>query len=782
MLALAGCGVPTPTTDTRREAADVEEPAPSVEGAELPPAPAMKPYKATVYDGDLKPFVVRARASSRENDKTAAEMAFDGNRHTRWSSLPRDGERLECYFDRPVGIREIVIHWEKARAADFSVHFLNRNQDWIVMGSRKDAVGLTDTLTFGKPMAALGVRVLCERRDTKWGNSIYEVDFTGIAEGEPPEKNLVGYRAPPRSPYEAREREIAKKLLAQAAADPTNSAAMTDDQFLDLVARRSFDYFWYETNPSNGLTRDRGRNFDTSEEAHLASVAAVGFGLSAYVIGAERGWVTRDEARERVLVTLRTFANGPIRNIRGFFPHFVNMFTGRDASGTEISTIDTALLLAGMVTAVEYFGDPEISRLGKEIFERVDWSWARNGHPYFVTHGTDGRGQFFDARWGSFTEGILIYLVGIGSSTHPLPVAAWDAIDRHKEEYGGYEFAVEYGFQSIFRYQYPALWYDFRGRVDRSGMDYFENVTRAILAMRQYCIDMVRYFPKSYGPDAWGLGAADGPGDQYMIYGFPPGEPYSPTDGTIIPYAIAGSIPFLPKHSIRALRKLYDENRRAWGKYGFADSVNPTLGFVARDALGLDAGTILLGIENYRSRLIWDLYMKSPWTRKTTQAIRWKTRPLPSDPGGPVDLARECTWLLRKGAAPLAPPKSSDPAWIRTAVPDYWENVSPEFADYDGEGWYMVEFDLPAERLKQWTAAGKSILLTMGGVDDMDETYVNGFKIGETKSGRELFRTPRQYPVPGNYLREGKNWLAVRVVDVGGKGGIWRTPVELGPR
>lgn len=790
LLLAAGCGVPS-SRESRREKpksvpeSEYEEALETEVAAEPYPsaaAPAAKTYKSTVYEGDLKPFIVRARSSSRSGAKFSAEMAFDGSMRTRWASVDRDKERLEGYFDRPVGIREIKIHWEKARAADFSVELLSNQQSWIPVASRKDAVGRTDELSFPKPIAALGLRIACERRDTKWGNSIYEVDVFGVAEGTPPTNSLIGFRHPAQSPWEAREREIAERLLAEAARDPTNSASMTDDEFLDLVARRSFYYFWYESHPSNGLTRDRGRNFDSSEDAVLASVAAVGFGLSAYVIGAERGWVPRDEARERVVATLKTFAHGPVRNVRGFFPHFVNMHTGRDASGTEISTIDTALLLAGMITAVEYFRDPEIANLARLIFERVDWAAARDGHPHFVSHGMNPHGQFLDAKWGSFTEGILIYLMALGSPTYPLPAASWDSIDRHKGDYGGYEFAVEYGFQSIFRYQYPALWYDFRGRVDRSGMDYFENVTRAVLAMRQYCIDQGRHFPASYGPDLWGLGAADGPGDNYMIYGFPPGDPYSPTDGTVIPYAIAGSLPFLPRHSIRALRKLYDEHRNAWGKYGFADSVNPTTGFVARDALGLDAGAILLGIENYRSQLIWNLFMRNMWVRKTTQTIRWKTRARPTDPGGPLDLARDCTWKLRKGRTALAPPDPADPQWLPVAVPDFWENSHTSFADYDGEAWYAVEFELPAERLSQWTLTGKPVVLALGGVDDLDETFINGLKLGETTGGADLWRKPRVYPVPGTYLKAGRNWIAVRVTDTGGKGGLWLTPIELGPR
>ena len=524
------------------------------------------------------------RGSSDGGPEVIAELAFDNNPSSRWSSVFSDNQWVEAYFDRPVGVKKIDILWETARAADFSIQLLNRQTNWVEVGRRTDASGPSDALSFSRPINALGIRIQCDRRATEWGNSIYEVYVSGVTKGTPPPQNLTKFRGQPTA-WQLYGRGNAEKLLAEAAADPQTSAGLTDDQFLDLVAKRSFYYFWYETNPTNGLTRDRGRNFKSSEDANLASVAAVGFALTAYAIGAERGWVARRRGAGADAHHAAHVRERPDAQRQRILPAFREHFSGADSPDTEISTIDTALFLAGMITAMEYFQDAEISELARKIFERVDWDWARNGNPNFVSHGLDPKGNFMDKYWGSTTEGILIYLLALGSPTHPLPVASWDAIDQHTGEYEGFTFVGEYGFQSMFPYQYPALWYDFRGQTDRSGVDYFENATLAVLAMRQYCILNANNFPGSYGPDLWGQGAADGPGDRYMIYGFPPGDPYSPIDGTVVPYAIGGSVPFLPQHSIRALRYLYDTHHEVWGKYGFADSINPNQSFVARDAL-----------------------------------------------------------------------------------------------------------------------------------------------------------------------------------------------------
>ncbi|MFH0952960.1 MAG: glucoamylase family protein [Verrucomicrobiota bacterium] len=773
LLVAVGCAVQK--KELRPPPRAEEAVAPEEEEAEVPPPSEPAPYR-----GDLRPYIVSAKASSDGGSGYVAELAFDSNINSRWTSAFRDGEWVEGYFDRPVDIEQLMIRWETARASDFSVLILNPASNWVNMGNRIGGSGPLDTLTFPQPVTALGLRIQCDRRATEWGNSIFEVEVYGLTEGPPPATNLLGFVAQ-ATPWQAYERDIARRLLAEAAGDPPTSSGMMDDAFLDLIARRAFDYFWWETTPTNGLTKDRGRNFMSSEECFVASSAAVGFALTAYAIGAEHAWVSRDDALERVRTTLNTYAHGPVRQLNGFFPHFVDIFSGADSPGTEISTIDTALFLAGMIVAMEYFQDPEISSLATGIFERVDWNWARGGNERFVSMGVDAQGNFINVVWGSFTEGILVYLLAMGSPTHALTADSWYAVNRQTGNYAGYTFLTEFGFQSIFRYQYPALWYDFRGRTDKAGIDYFENATLATLAMREYCLSKASTFLGSYGPNLWGLGAADGPGDRYMIYGFPPGEPYSPVDGTVIPYAVAGSTPFLPRHAIRALRCLYDEHHETWGKYGFADAVNPNQSFVARDVIGIDQGTILLGIENHRSQFVWRHFMKSPWIRRATAAIGWQTRPRAADPDGPIDLARDCTWRFATGGGALAAPDLDDSSWVQVLVPDYWENAGGPFANYDGPAWYRVEFNLDATRYAAWSTSGRRILLVLGAVDDIDTAYVNGFKVGETLDGDSAHLRTRRYAVPGACLKVGRNVVAVQVTDRRGSGGIWRTPVQIGP-
>lgn len=738
--------------------------------------PAVSPSR------DLRPYIVSAVASSLERDRFAAGHAFDGNRFTRWASEPTDKEFIEAYFDRSVAISSITIRWERARSAEHVLLGQTESNSWIELAHVKNPTGLVDSIVFDTPIEVTALRMQGKKRATQWGYSIYEVWIQGLAEGDPPTNNLIGRFPPPNNPHQAREREAAWRLMQRAAKAPKTSHGLSDEAFLDLLEKHAFLYFWYETNPTNGLTRDRGANFDTSEDYDIASLAAVGFALSAYPIGVERGWISRKAGRERTVTTLRTLARGDLRTISGFFPHFVDYTTGRMIPNTEISTIDTALMLAGVIVAMEYFNDAEVQQLGREIFERVDWPAAAKGHDHFVSHGWDYQGNMLGSRWGSFTEGVLIYVLALASPTHPLPRAAWDAIDRHKGEYAGYSFVVEHGFQSMFRYQYPALWYDFRGKTDQHGVDFFENATIAMLTMRQYCIDQRKHFPTSYGPDLWGLSAADGPGDMYMIFGFPPGTPYSPTDGTIVPYAIAGSLPFAPQHALRALRKLYNDFREvAWGKYGLADALNPTLDFVARDMIGIDAGTILLGIENYRSRMIWKLFMNNAWIQQFSRKAEWRVRPTSEEANGPLDLARNARWLMMQGPADLPLPSHDDSRWVPAALPDFWENLGEPFESYDGEMWFETEFDMDQNRLAHWARTTKAIELLIGAIDDGDEVFINGAKIGATAPDALSARLPRRYTVSLSLLRPGSNTISIRVVDTGGKGGIWMPPIELGP-
>lgn len=316
-------------------------------------------------------------------------------------------------------------------------------------------------------------------------------------------------------------------------------------------------------------------------------------------------------------------------------------------------------------------------------------------------------------------------MLALASPTHPLDVASWNAIDRQRGSYGRYEFVVEHGFQSMFRYQYPALWYDFRGKQDSHGVDFFENAA-------------------------------------------------------IAAYAIAGSMPFVPCHAMRALRKLYHDFRgAAWGKYGLTDSLNPTLDFIARDSIGIDVGTILLGIENHRSGMIWKLFMRNPWIQTFTRRVNWNVRPLPEDAARPVDLARACSWRLYPEGNLDECPSPEDSGWIPVLVPDFWQNLEDSEVQRASNVWYETKFNLPAEKLEQWRRT-YNVELRIGGIDDGDEVFLNNAKIGSTTADRLSAHIPRRYPVPVTVLRPGFNRLTIRVTNLGDKGGIWKPPIELG--
>ena len=424
--------------------------------------------------------------------------------------------------------------------------------------------------------------------------------------------------------------------------------------FLDTVQRRTFDWFWETTNASNGLVHDRWptRSF--------SSVAAVGFGLTAYPVGVERGWITREQAAERTLTTMRFFWNAPqgatttgVSGHRGFFYHFLDMDTGLRFATVELSTIDSGLLVAGMLFCREYYDRPtpvesEIRALADSIYYRMDWDWARDGEaslsmgwrPDPAPHQNE-RG-FITSRWIGYNEAMLLYVLAVGSPTHPIPGTSWSAWTS------GYRWGRFHGqdfvqFAPLFGHQYSHLWIDFRGIRDaymRSrGMDYFENSRRATLSQRAYAMANPGGW-RGYGADAWGLTASDGPLDTTMVvdgatrtfhtyWARGAGGDEINDDGTIAPTAAGGSVPFAPEIAIPALMAM----RRTYGddlfqRYGFLDALNPTLrsaglplrhgrivegkGWFDGDYLGIDQGPILGMIENYRTELVWRYMKRNP--------------------------------------------------------------------------------------------------------------------------------------------------------------------------
>ena len=413
---------------------------------------------------------------------------------------------------------------------------------------------------------------------------------------------------------------------------------LTVDAELEKLQRETFGYFWHETNPANGLVIDK------TAANWPASIAATGLALACYPIGVERGFMSRSAAVERTLATLRFFWNSPqgpepdATGYKGFYYHFLDMQTGRRARQCELSTVDSAFLLAGALTARVYFDantvdESEIRTLADALYRRADWQWAQN-QGATVTHGWRPESGFLDYRWQGYDEALLLYVLGLGSPTHPLPeqsYVAWASTYRWECSYG-----QEYLYAGpLFTHQLSHVWIDFRGIQDAfmrdRGIDYFENSRRATLVQRQYAIDNPLKF-EGYGPHCWGITASEGPGPgivkingierQFFDY-LGRGVPYGPDDGTLAPWAVVASLPFAPEIVLPALDYcIHQAKLTEFNAYGFKASFNPSHPgnpgnpygwWVSPWHFGLNQGPIILMIENYRTGLLWQLTRKCPY-------------------------------------------------------------------------------------------------------------------------------------------------------------------------
>src|SRR5256886_2864397 len=394
------------------------------------------------------------------------------------------------------------------------------------------------------------------------------------------------------------------------AIEPSIKFSARDAAFLEDLERRSFQFFWDQANPRTGLVLDRTRtDGSAADENHraVASIAATGFGLTALCIAAERRWVDPITARERVRITLRFFDEQALQE-HGWFYHWLDANTGQRKWKSEVSSIDTALLIAGVLTAKQYFhDDAEIVRLATKIYERIDFPWMLNGHPALLSMGWRPESGFIKSRWDDYSEHPLLYLMAIGSPTHPITPESWYAWKRNWNHYDGYRYL---GKTPLFTYQYSHAWVDFRQRREIKGerIDYFENSVKATLAHRRFCVDLAKEFP-GYGPNVWGISASDSI-KGYVAWGGPPRD--QAIDGTVVPYAAAGSLMFIPKLALAALRTISAKyGSQIYGKYGFADAFNPNSGWVDSDVIGIDLGITLLSAENARTGNVWRWFMRN---------------------------------------------------------------------------------------------------------------------------------------------------------------------------
>jgi hypothetical protein len=385
-----------------------------------------------------------------------------------------------------------------------------------------------------------------------------------------------------------------------------------DEAFIEDLSHRAFLYFVEHADPRTGLVLDRalanGEAHPSGHPSHdITSSAATGFGLTALCIGAERGWISREDARRRALTTLHFFAERASQE-HGWFLHWMDAATGERRWNSEYSSIDTALLLAGALTARQYFrDDAEVVRLATTIYERVDFRWMLAGDPSMLSHGWRPETGFIRSRWDTYSEHLILQLLAIGSPTHPITPRAWRAWSRKRITYAGYTYMSD---GPLFTQQYTQAWADLRGARESwyPFTDYFANSVAATRAHRQFCIDLSKEFP-GYGPDVWGISASDSE-HGYVAWGGPPRDPA--TDGTVVPNAPAGSLMFTPDISLRALRAMREKfGARVYRRYGFADAFNPNDGWVDTDVIGLDLGITLLSAENLRDGFVWRYFMRN---------------------------------------------------------------------------------------------------------------------------------------------------------------------------
>jgi len=379
-----------------------------------------------------------------------------------------------------------------------------------------------------------------------------------------------------------------------------------DNSLLEELQHAAFEFFWNEADGHTGLVRDRA-NADGIDARVTASIAATGFGLTALCIGNERNYRDPQQITERVRTTLHFLLN-EAQEVNGFLYHFVDMRNGNRLGFSEISPIDMAILLCGVLTCREAINDGEIRRNATELYERVDWQWLLNGGDTFSMHWTPEL-EFSPKRWDAYCESMMLYLLAMGSSTHPIPARSWEAIRRPYMVYQGYRYISIPA--PLFVHQFSHAWFDFRAKRDQHA-DYFENSVIACRAHRKFCEELSSEFP-CYSSKVWGITASDSHRG-YVAWGGPP--MLGPIDGTIVPAASAGSLPFLFSESLEVLRSLRAYyGKQIWKRYGFVDAFNPLNGWASSDVIGIDVGISMLMAENARTEFVWNTFMRSPEVR-----------------------------------------------------------------------------------------------------------------------------------------------------------------------
>jgi hypothetical protein len=406
---------------------------------------------------------------------------------------------------------------------------------------------------------------------------------------------------------------VAETAVPDKTATPVATQAATEnvpkiEEVIESEMKASFDFFWEQANmdlnsAGFGLIRDR---YPGSEG--IASIASTGFGLTACLIGIEKGYISSQEGYERVDKTLDTLLK--MERVEGFFYHFVDMQTGKRAWKSEVSNIDTSILLMGVLSAGEYFGG-EIETKAKQLYDGVNWPWFidPSKHMFYMAYSQE---KGFEGHWDFYAEQLMLYVLAAGSDTYPIDDTAYYGFTRHSAKYGDGKPFIHSWFGSIFTYQFSHAWIDFRGYTDKEGVNWFDNSVEASLAQVKFAADMAPQY-KTIGPNSWGLTACDGPNGYNGLYGAPPSgydDKAHFFDDTIPPSGAIGSIIFLPQQARDAMLN-YASQEKLSGRYGLLDAYNLSEDWVATDVIGINKGITLLMLANDENDLVHRIVMQN---------------------------------------------------------------------------------------------------------------------------------------------------------------------------
>jgi hypothetical protein len=389
---------------------------------------------------------------------------------------------------------------------------------------------------------------------------------------------------------------------------------LSDSELLTEIERRAYLFFWEQSDRLTGLTKDRAHNVGDPDTYTVASTASTGYALASLPIAVEHGWVDRDRAYDRALLTLQ-FVHDRMPAQHGWYYHFIDMHTGQRVWNCEVSTIDTVLLVEGALAAAQYWRGTEVERLANVLYDGLDWNWARtNGgltpEKLVVSMGWTPEKGFIPSNWDHYCELMQIYILGLGAK-NPLPKASWAAWKRDLVTYGGIDTLAG---GPIFMHQMAQSWFNFHNTRDSQGWDYWVSSRNATQINRKFCEDLSAR-RKTYAAGYWGLNASDAP-TGYRAYGAPGEE-----DGTVSPTGAVASLLFTPKDSLAVMQAMYDRlGSRLWGRYGFADAFNLDADWFDPDVIGIDLGMALLAIEDSKSGLPWKLMASDSAVRKGWKA------------------------------------------------------------------------------------------------------------------------------------------------------------------